>query len=148
MNGFQNTGPLLVETNDGRNFTLKEALVFEAKDGRIYRAPFGTTTDGLSTPSLTWPTIAPFGHMSADGSWKGWKSGILHDALYRGFAECRTPEGNWVKLDFFDQEQCDDLIADALESEGFEPLLRTAVFDALREFGEYAFKSDRNPTVG
>lgn len=140
--GFQNTGMLLV-LSDGRNAILQEPLVYVAKDGRTYRAPIGTTTDGLSTPPAAWFEIAPFGYRASDGTWRGWKSGILHDAGYRAVLECKTPAGNWVKVDFFDQAQCDNLISEALESEGVPGELRVIVFEALRALGGKAFRDDR-----
>lgn len=141
MNGFQNTGPVLNETWDFRNFVLKESLRYLAKDGRLYRAPEGTTTDLLSVPPPAWFEIAPFGHW--DGKeWIGAKSGIMHDAGYRGTLEVQTHGGNWIKAKF-DQSSCDDLIAEMLESEGFDSLLKDAVFQNLRAFGGRAFAVDR-----
>lgn len=146
MNGFLNPVPILVRTADGRNFERMEPIDYRAKDGRIYRAPAGGTTDGLSVPQPAWFRIAPFG-VNAGNQWRGWKSANIHDSGYQKTLQVQTHGGNWIAANL-DRAQCDDLIAEAMESENVPGDLQFIVFEVLREFGQKAFDEDRAVKVG
>jgi hypothetical protein len=131
--GFQND-TLVVQTRDGLDDILVEALVFLDYDGTLYRAPIGSTTDGLSTPKIV--RIIP----GYDATGDDWWSGVLHDSGYRDFLQVST--GVWIKANLT-QKQCDHLIYSAMKSQGVGFLRRHIIFYALRLFGGFAFKGDR-----
>lgn len=135
MNGFSNDA-LIVQTRDGLDDILLEPLGFTAKDGRCYRAPIGSTTDGLSTPKIV--RIIP----GYDATGDDWWSGVLHDSGYRNFLEVFIADGTWIKSNPT-RKQCDDLILDAMTSQGVGWFRRHTIYYALRLFGRFAFAGDR-----
>lgn len=138
--GFMRSS-LNVQTADGRNFTLLEELIFARRDGTKLRVPIGATTDGMSIPATIRAAIPPADEIAR----KGFLSGVLHDGGYRGSLEILTPHGNWMRLPLAscDEEFCDDLIKEALESQGINRLESVEVWLALRACGWRAFDSDR-----
>ena len=132
--GFQ-TQSVLVRTTDGEDDILQEPLVFWTADGRVLRAPAGTTTDGLSTPRI----IRNLPGYDATGD--DWYCGVLHDAAYRLFLEDWNGT-EWVKVNYT-REQCDDLMLEALEAQGVGFIRRHTIYRALRMFGQAAFDADR-----
>jgi len=131
--GFQND-ILIVQTRDGLDDILMDVLDFTDYDGTLYRAPIGSTTDGLSTPKIV--RLIP----GYDATGDDWWSGVLHDSSYRDFLQVNR--GVWVKASLT-QEQCDHLILHAMKSQGVGFVRRHIIFFALRLFGSFAFKGDR-----
>lgn len=111
-----------VLTNDGRNFVFVEPLDYVASDGSVITIPAGATTDGASTPCALWVTIPPFG--------KYWLSAALHDYLYR---TTQVPK-----------ERCDDLLYEAMLSEGVSVIEAKAIYDGVKLFGFSSFRGDRS----
>lgn len=118
--GFQQH-TIAVRSGDGQNFMLLEDLVYVRGDGKVITIPKGTTTDGASTPAVLWSMIPPFG--------LGWKSYILHDHAYRN---------TW-----FSKQECDDLIKEAMLSEGVDPVTVELVYRGVRLGGQPSFDEDR-----
>lgn len=133
--GFHNY-KLDVATHDGLNDILLEPLVFTNRFGRLLRAPKGSTTDGLSTPKIV--RVLP----AYDATGDDWWSGVLHDAAYRGFLEIQNHLGEWQKADY-SQKQADDMILDAMESQGVGFIRRHIIYYALRLFGRFAYAQDK-----
>ena len=134
--GFQNE-TLDVQTKDGLDDSLLQPLVFW--DGTcLWRAPIGSTTDGLSTPKIV--RLIP----GYDATGDDWWSGVLHDAGYRNFLERWTANhgGMWVAANP-SRKVCDDLILCAMKSQGVGFIRRNLIYFALRLFGWIAFKEDR-----
>ena len=131
--GFQND-KIIVQTRNGLDDVLLEALEFLGYDGTLYRAPIGSTTDGLSTPKIV--RVIP----GYDATGDDWWSGVLHDSGYRDYLQTFT--GVWVKATLT-QKQCDHLILAAMKSQGVGFVRRHIIFFALRLFGSFAFKGDR-----
>lgn len=131
--GFQNK-TLDVRTGDGLEDILLEALVFHCLDGRILRAPIGGTTDGLSVPRCVQNIIPATGG--------DWFSGVLHDSGYRNQLQILSSDGTW-ELANLTQQECDDLILEAMTSQGVSFITRHTVYRALRMFGSRAFNEDR-----
>lgn len=120
MSGFTKK-TLMVETEDGRNFTLLEPLIYIAKDGEVYTVPIGCTTDGASTPPALWPTIAPFG--------KYWLAAVLHDWAYR--------------YSTLDKQHCDWLLKEAMVSLDVDALLADTIYEGVNLGGWKAYRDDR-----
>ena len=131
--GFLNK-TLDVRTGDGLDDTLLEGLYYNSKDGKHYCAPIGSTTDGLSVPRCCQNIIPATGG--------NWFSGVLHDSSYRGQLQV-LQDDNWIPANLT-QEQCDNLILEALESQGVGIVERELIYRALRLFGHVAFNEDRN----
>lgn len=133
--GFQNES-LAVRTRDGLDDDLLEPLYFLGKYGKFYRAPIGSTTDGLSTPWLV--RMLP----GYDATGDDWWSGVLHDAAFRNFLEIMSADGNWERANL-KRAQCDDLILDAMTQQGVGFIRRHVIYFALVLFGGFAFRVDR-----
>lgn len=138
--GFQQQ-KLDIETHDGLDDVLLEPLLFLRKNGTMLRAPIGGTTDGLSTPKII--RILP----GYDATGDDWLSAVLHDSAYRDQLEQYYPVARvWDKA-HYNQKEADDLISEALLSQGVGIIRRSVIFHALRCFGCFAFKSDRQMQV-
>lgn len=110
------------ESGDGRNIALSDPLIFDSLErGATTTVPAGFQSDGASTPRLVWQIVPPFGAY--------WRGAVLHDWLYR---ETYLP-----------REFCDGVFLEAMVSLGVSPVERTAIYDALRLFGGWAFQLDR-----
>ena len=133
--GFHNKR-LMVQTEDGLDDTLLDALVYRSVTGIWYRAPVGSTTDGLSTPKIV--RLIP----GYDATGDDWWSGVLHDSAYRGFLEIKGVDGIWRRA-WLSQAQADALILEAMRSQGVGFARRQTIYLALRAFGSMAFKADR-----
>lgn len=139
--GFINE-TLDVRTGNGINDTLLESLDYLAKDGTLYRAPIGGTTDGLSVPRIVQNIIPATGG--------DWFSGVLHDSAYRNQLLCLPKENvtnilldtGWILAEL-NQEQCDKLILEAMESQGVCLVEREIIYHALRMAGHSSFSEDR-----
>jgi len=132
---FQQT-TLRVSSSDGHNFVLLEPLVYVCNDGRCLRAITGTTTDGASTPQEIWNIIPPFG--------VGWFSYIMHDAAYRDTLEILVEPGlTWEKITMT-EDQSNQLLLEAMESQGVNLVTREIIYRAVCDFGKSSFDSDRN----
>ena len=130
--GFQNDS-LAVRTSDGEDDVLLEPLIFISQFGVCYRAPTGSTTDGLSTPKVV--RIIP----GYDSTGDDWWSGVLHDAGYRGTLEKESPHGDFVRADLT-RPQVDELMLDAMTSQKVNPVRRHIIFWAVRLFGAKAWR--------
>lgn len=139
--GFHNT-TLDVRTGDGLDDVLLEPLDYLAADGTLYRAPIGGTTDGLSVPRVVQNIIPPTG--------MEWFSGVIHDSAYRDQLLMipanpfltEFPDAGWVPA-HLTQEQSDNLILEAMTSQGVDLLERELIYHALRVAGSVAFAEDR-----
>lgn len=141
--GFQNL-PFAVSTVDGRNFIVRQPVVYVTKAGTIYRIPVGATTDGASTPRGTWNLYPPFGPY--------WNAAVLHDAAYQNTLEKGTPGAtgeesgpdtfSWAKANL-EKPDCDALLLEACELTQVDWLQRKIIFDAVKDFGETAYENDR-----
>jgi len=131
--GFKNI-TLDVRTSDGLDDILLEGLYYTAKDGSQYCSPIGSGTDGFSVPRCVQNIIPPTG-----GSWF---AAVQHDASYRGTLQILNAAGAWEVANLT-QEQCDNLILEALESQGVGIVERELIYRALRLFGHVAFNEDR-----
>lgn len=124
--GFQER-EITASSADGRDDRLIDSLHFLAADGTLYRVPAGSTTDGMSTPPIVnaIPGFEPYGIH--------WFSAVLHDAAYRGTLErlssLRYMPANLSRL------EADELIREALATQGVGILRRSIIFRALRLFG-------------
>ena len=142
--GFQNL-PFAVSTVDGRNFIVRQPVVYVTKAGTIYRIPVGATTDGASTPRGTWNLYPPFGPY--------WNAAVLHDAAYQNTLEkavagltidnaADAADCQWSKANL-EKPDCDALLLEACELTQVDWLQRKIIFDAVKDFGETAYENDR-----
>lgn len=121
----------------GINFQLQEYLYFDSdKFGKLRTK---TDSDGISAPPN--PMVQRFGPYIA--------SGILHDGSYRidseGVAklEQQVISGEWFPL-LLNETECNELIEEALKSEGCSWLEREIIYNAIQLFGWHAFSEDRD----
>ena len=123
------TGPVKVETQDGRRFKLLEPVVyvtFVRGDPFKIVLPTGMETDGASIPQACWaiPGFQPFG--------AHWKAAVVHDGGYQGVWGT-----DWSR------EEVDAVFLEAMSGLGVDLAHRTAIHRAVREFGQAAFDLDR-----
>jgi len=112
---------LKVESVDGRNFTLLEPLVYEARNGEVITIPVGAATDGASTPQAMWNVLPPFG--------KYWMAAVLHDGLYRLMKQPKA--------------RCDDLLLEAMLSLGVDEREAGIIYAGIKVGGWASFEEDR-----
>ncbi|MGD0331407.1 MAG: DUF1353 domain-containing protein [Nitrososphaeria archaeon] len=135
--GFQ-TEQFKVSTEDGRNFTLLEAVRYLSNDGTLFEIPFGATSDGASTPSGLWPMIPPFGPY--------WKAAFLHDSAYRNTLRKVTTLNAGVEiltLAELSKESCDELLKEAMKSLQVHEALIIEIYEGVRFAGWSSFEEDR-----
>ena len=131
---FKSRADLLVRTSDGRNVILQEPLEFvRGSDMVIFRAPAGSASDGISTPSEIWLHFPPF------GTW--WRAGIIHDAAYRDTLEV-FQDGQWVKA-HLSKDDSDQLFLEAMASLGVGEMDRNTIYQGVHLAGARAFHDDR-----
>lgn len=131
--GFQNR-LLKTLSEDGWHFQLLEWLEYHGKFGERYRTK--TDTDGGSTPWWLWWLIPPFGK-------NDWWSFVLHDGCFRDSIErWDFRENEWIKWTPTESES-NDLIHDALISQGYGWWKTMRIYIALKWFGFRAFDEDR-----
>jgi len=125
---------LLVDLNleTGNEIDLQEYLYFKS-------ATFGNLrtrtkkSDGISTPKLFQLALEKFGKYVA--------SGILHDGGFKGDIEQEQPDGSWRWL-LLNEHECNQLIDEALASQGCPYFERKAIYEALELFGYVAWRED------
>ena len=122
-----------VRTGNGLDDTLLTELPYIAEDGTCYKAPIGGTTDGLSVPECLQNIIPATGG--------NWMSGVLHDSAYRNQL-LKLVDGDWV-LANLTQKEADDLILEAMKSQGTNLVMRHTIYRALRMFGSFAYNNNR-----
>ena len=99
---------------DDTTWRLDKPLYFyTAKNNRVVTVPAGSTTDGCSVPRLPWIYAALGGRYH--------RSGALHDYIYR--------------MSVYPREDCDDLLYEALISEGCPSIRAEEMYLAVRAFG-------------
>lgn len=125
------TETLDVRTADGLQDKLLTPLLYQANDGTLYRAPIGGTTDGLSVPRCVQNIIPATGG--------DWFSGVLHDSAYRRQLQ-KWDDGfqDWVMANL-SQAAADNLILEAMETQGVGFFMRHTIYRALRLFGWKAY---------
>ena len=115
------TNALKVQTSDGRNFVLLEPFSYTSQGGVTITVPAGSQSDGASTPREIWAFVAPFGTY--------WKAAYLHDYLYR--------------YTQYPKAFCDDILKEAMECLGVDPIEINAIYNAVALFGSDSFNEDR-----
>jgi Protein of unknown function (DUF1353) len=128
---------LLVKFNlvTGNDMWMQEYLYFNSDLFGALRAM--TETDGISDPKILQPMLERFGPYVA--------SGFIHDGAFRGKLEQQQPDGSWAPFMLADMNdgRANQLIEEALKSEGCSWLERTLIYHALEMFGWKAFDDDR-----
>jgi hypothetical protein len=111
-------------SSDGRNDTLLSELIYRDLNGDLYKVPIGATTDGGSTPRLTWliPGFEPFGH-----HWFAW---VLHDSGCRGNLLI-WDDDEYVNAGLSRLES-DQLLDRALFTMGTDKVKRAMIFRGVR----------------
>lgn len=131
--GFRET-EIAIRSGNGRDDVLVDPLHFVSGDGTTYRVPAGSTTDGMSTPGPlhALPGFEPTG--------RHWFSAVLHDAAYRGTLEV-SHFGKFIPA-HLTRKQADDLLGEALATQGVPRIRRAVIHTALRLFGGPNFKAN------
>lgn len=135
--GFKNL-PVEARSADGLNWTLTKPLVYETRAGLTFQAVVGATTDGPSIPRRLWSLHDPFG--------PAWPCGVLHDAGYRDTVEMLCRDGQWRHVSLT-REMCDDIFKESLQVNGAGAFDAEAFYLAVKNFGEHAFKEDREEAM-
>ena len=129
--GFQNES-ITVRTQNGLDDIFLEPLVYTSRNGQVFRCPIGATTDGFSVPRIFQNIIPATGF--------DWFSAAVHDCAYRRTLQVFS--GVWIKV-VMNRKECDQLILEAMHSQGVNWMMRWMIYLALRVFGGFAFKADR-----
>lgn len=131
--------PIQTESNDGLNFDLIRPLIYESKDGTIYRMDIAAQTDGASTPRVIYSLgFTPFGSY--------WPAALFHDGGYRDKLQTLA-SGDWLNGAYqkitLTKDQCDNLLLEIMLWLEVDSVKTQAIFDAVHLFGQVAFDSDR-----
>lgn len=129
--GFQ--GVFKGSTLDGENFVGLDYFYYLTKDGRLLRLVIGFTTDGPSEPK--------FGEVELTRTGKKWFPGVLHDGLYRNYAQIYH-DGVWHPF-VVTKEECDSFFREALLLHGVEEWESDVLYEAVKKFGQSSFDEDR-----
>ena len=112
--------PLQLEYIDGRDWKVIRPLRYEVRPGQNIRVPRGFVTDFASVPRFLWRLLPPTGVYG--------KAAVVHDYLYR------TTMAPYSRAD------ADLVFLEAMEELGVPWWKRTLMYDAVRLFGEDAYK--------
>jgi hypothetical protein len=134
MSGYFSPLFLDVRTEDGADDELLSSTIFYSSTGQIYQCPPGSTTDGLSDPTIFQNLLPRSGIY--------WLSAVLHDCAYRN--TLLIFRDGWVKAEL-SKEDCDTLFLETLEAQGVG-LQRWTIYWGVRLFGREAFENDRKKT--
>ena len=129
--GFSSRIVFAATNQDGRNWKLTEPMHYTARDGRTFVVPPGAATDGASTPAMLASLLPPTGDY--------WQSAVLHDAAYRG--DLQLPDGAKANLT---KDECDNLLKEAMELSGVDPVTAATIYEGVRLGGAAAFREDRS----
>lgn len=128
---------LLVKFNlvTGDDLTMQEYLYYNSDIFGKLRTM--TESDGISDPKILQPFLQKFGPYVA--------SGFIHDGAFKGKLEQQQPDGTWIPfmLDDMNDGRANQLIEEALKSEGCSWLERTIIYHMLQMFGWKAWDDDR-----
>ena len=130
---------LQVKSSDGRHFTLTAPLDYITRDGRRFRAPIGSKSDGCSTPPEIWNAMGvawlpPFG--------KYWPAAFFHDGAYQNWLLLVNADGICRQADLT-KDQADDLFAEIMEVLNVKFFERSAIYEGVHLCGWRAFREDR-----
>lgn len=134
MPGFLKPLPALDNpSGDGLNYVLRGPLYYRATDGRLWRICPGATTDGPSIPQWLQGVIAANG--------PAYLPGVLHDGLWRGFAEVKTEERGW-RRSIPEFEESTRLFEEALINNGMSHAEALVLYLAVMQAGGEARLED------
>lgn len=135
MSGFLKPWPDFrpIGKPNGKNWTLVGALFYLANDGTLYAAAQSASTDGPSVPQQLQSIVAATGDI--------FMPGVLHDALWRGYAMKRQPDGSWRQI-FVDYATSTGLFKEAMLNNGVTFAEAEVAYDAVMEFGQSSFVQD------
>ena len=141
--GFQNNDWSVMESGDFRNVKLLKPEDFLARNGTLYRLPYGASSDLASTPKAVWG--APLFLIPC-----GWyaHAAFGHDCGYQNTLLIVLPDGSTVKARL-SKAECDSLLLEMMQSlkpepTSFETLQMNAIYDGVALGGWHAFKEDRS----
>lgn len=135
QDGFVTTRFYGYTEGDGRNWVATQYFYWWWK-GKYYRCVIGATTDGASTPQITWNVLPPFG-------WY-WLAAICHDFGFRGMVEVLLDDGTWhrIQMAFSD---CNQMIFDlmtVLQSKPEHEAEKVIIYQAVSKAGQSPFSTD------
>lgn len=113
-------------SGDGLNLVLGGYLYYDANDGTHWRLFPSATTDGPSIPQALQSLIKATG--------ASFLPGVLHDGLWRGYAEKQLPDGSWQRS-IPDYETSTLLFREALLNQGMNPIEAEVLYLAVMKFG-------------
>lgn len=127
MSGFLKPyPPFLSLEGDGLNWILADYLRYDANDGTSWRLFPSSSTDGPSIPQALQSLIKATG--------ASFLPGVLHDGLWRGYAEKQLPDGSWQRS-IPDYETSTLLFREALLNQGMNPIEAEVLYLAVMKFG-------------
>lgn len=98
-------------------WVLLQAFSYTKDDGALITAPAGMTTDLASIPRVAWDLLPPFGKYTG--------AAVIHDFLYQTQPCTR--------------EEADLVLAEAMDAEGVEHVVRQMIYEAVRVGGQVAW---------
>ncbi len=131
MIGFQSRFVEAICDQDGRDWKLTKPIVYSARNGQTYVVPRGASTDGASTPAIIASILPPTGDY--------WLAAVLHDAAYRN--DLRLVDG--ITRADLSKDDCDDLLLEAMELTGVDPIVAETIFQGVQLGGSSAYRADR-----
>ena len=110
--------PLQIQWTGDNEWILVKELRCICADGQQITVPAGFRTDLASIPRILWPLLPPA------GLWA--RASVLHDYTYRTRCHLR--------------EKCDQLFLEAMKDDNVGWFVRRIIYQAVRVFGERAYK--------
>ena len=98
-------------------WVLLQAFSYTRESGEVITAPAGMLTDLASIPRVAWDLLPPFGKYTG--------AAIIHDFLYQNQPCTR--------------EEADGILAEAMDVEGVEHVVREMIYQAVRIGGQEAW---------
>lgn len=126
---------MVLATEDVHNVVVLEAIDLARDDGARFRVPVGATSDLVTTPRVLWIKYPPFGVYA--------RSGIVHDAAYRGTLLRETTEGLYLPA-MLPKDECDRLFLDCMICDQVDEITRDEFYEGVSKLGWRAFREDRS----
>lgn len=131
--GFTNS-TLDVRTSDGLDDILLEPLIFTRLNGEAIRAPTYGTTDGYSVPRCLQVFFPAVGG--------DWFASVIHDSAYRNQLQIYDYFSHNWRVANYTQREADDLLLEAMKSQGSSWIMCQIIYRSVRLFGHFAYNKD------
>jgi hypothetical protein len=131
MKGFLDT-PTSLRTRDGIHCAFLEPLYYGGRNGKLYCAPQGLSTDQLSSPHPIWSIVPPIG--------KGLRGAWIHDAGYHRIL-LEWSGVRWIGAQL-DKQGIDTLLHDGMLDDGASEKFAETAYLGVHLGGAASFAED------